>query len=258
MLTRDQLGHFAEHGYVVLPQLVPQELIAKASARVDRIVAHKPPGEDVRGNHFYFPKAANEPDLISTLMASPAFDAAQALTAPGMLEPPWQVQIALNIPPYPLDPGRPHIDAAIAEPTPGFVPNTFTMLAGVMLSDQERQNSGNLWIWPGTHLTHAEYFRERGVEAYCAYPDIDLPEPVQLTGRAGDVLLAHYLLGHNIGGNYASETVRRMLYFRISRHGHAERSNDFLQDAWLEYDAVRALSVSRGSSIADATGDRAA
>ena len=67
---------------------------------------------------------------------------------------------------------------------------------------------------------------------FCAYPPIALPEPEQIRGRAGDLLLAHYLLGHNIGGNYESEQIRRALYFRVSALGHAYHRNEFLQDAW--------------------------
>ena len=105
------------------------------------------------------------------------------------------------------------------------------MLAGVLMSDQRGQDAGNLWVWPGTHLTHAEYFREHGPDAFFAaggYPPIRLPEPEQVTGEAGDLLLAHYLLGHNIGGN-TSRAVRRAVYFRIKRTGHDPSWREFLR-----------------------------
>jgi hypothetical protein len=76
---------------------------------------------------------------------------------------------------------------------------------------------------------------------FCAYPPIELPEPEQIRGRAGDLVLAHYLLGHNIGGNYASERTRRALYFRISAADHASHRNEFLQDPWLDYAPIRSL-----------------
>jgi ectoine hydroxylase-related dioxygenase (phytanoyl-CoA dioxygenase family) len=113
------------------------------------------------------------------------------------------------------------------------------MLAGILLTDQLTENSGNLWVWPGTHLTHAAYFREYGPEMFCAYPPVDLPAPVQITGHAGDLLLAHYLLGHNIGGNYEPGQTRRALYFRISATGHASRREEFLQDTWLDYAPIK-------------------
>jgi hypothetical protein len=102
---------------------------------------------------------------------------------------------------------------------------------------------GNLWVWPGTHLSHQAFFREHGPDALMAcggYPTIQLPTPEQVHGRAGDLLLAHYLLGHNIGGN-TSDTVRRTVYFRVKRVGHAAHWRQFLQDAWLDYDLVRGM-----------------
>jgi ectoine hydroxylase-related dioxygenase (phytanoyl-CoA dioxygenase family) len=92
-------------------------------------------------------------------------------------------------------------------------------------------------------LTHAEYFRSRGPDAFfeaAGYPPVGLPAPEQIRARAGDLLLAHYLLGHNIGGN-TSDTIRRAVYFRVQRAGHAARWREFLQDPWLDYDPVRAL-----------------
>jgi hypothetical protein len=97
-------------------------------------------------------------------------------------------------------------------------------------------------VWPGTHRTHAAFFRERGPEALVeskGYPQIELPEPSQVLGAPGDVILAHYMLGHNIGGNYASERVRQAVYFRLRRVGHQHRWRECLCDELLEFDPVR-------------------
>jgi hypothetical protein len=245
-LSQEQLTEFGERGFLVVPGAVASEVVELAHRRIDELIAAEPPAEGHVGHHFFFPKAVDEPALIAPLTAAgpdgaSAFAHAEALADPGLLEEPWQVQVALNIPPFPHRPGRPHIDAAIGEPTPGFVPNTFTVLAGVFVTDQLTEDSGNLWVWPGTHRTHAEYFQQRGVEMFCAYPDIELPEPEQVTARAGDLLLAHYLLGHNIGGNFASDTVRRMLYYRVSGRGHDQEPERILTEPWYEYGPVRAL-----------------
>ncbi|MEV6796365.1 hypothetical protein AB0M87_31240 [Streptomyces sp. NPDC051320] len=64
--------------------------------------------------------------------------------------------------------------------------------------------------------------------------------PERIRGRAGDLLPAHCLRGHNVGGN-TSNAVRRGVYFRVKRTGHDERWRAFLRDPWLDYDAVRAL-----------------
>ena len=239
VLSDAQIGEFAERGYVVVPQAVPGDILSRAAQRIDEIVAADPPAADRRGAHFYFRETKNEPDLIAPLTSGPAFGLAEDLAGRGTLEVPGQVQVALNIPPYPHRPGIPHIDAANAEPADEPVRGTFTLLAGILLTDQLTENSGNLWVWPGTHLMHAAYFRQHGPRTFCAYPPIDRPAPQQVTGRAGDLLLAHYLLGHNIGGNSESAQTRRALYFRISSTGHASHRDEFLQDAWLDYEPVR-------------------
>ena len=235
MLTDEQVREFAERGFLLIPRVVPPDVLASAGRRIDQIVAADPPAPETRGNHFYFLETRQETALAATLGDSPAFALAEQLTGAGTLVPPWQVQVALNIPPFSHRPGAPHIDTSHAEPIDGPIRGTFTLLAGVLMTDQLGEDSGNLWVWPGTHLAHAAYFREHGPQRFCAYPPIDLPEPVQVTGHAGDLLLAHYLLGHNIGGNFRSELTRRALYFRLSVRGHEAHREEFLQDAWYDY-----------------------
>ena len=239
MLARGQLDEFAERGFLVLPQVVPAEVMAAASAAIDELIEHDPPGPEVRGPYNYFLHGRQAPALAALLARSPAFRLAESLTGPATLETPWQVQVALNIPPFGHRPGMGHIDGS--PPEPDGRPGTFTMLAGMLMSDQREQDAGNLWVWPGTHLTHAQYFRTHGPDAFftaAGYPPVRLPEPEQVTGQAGDLVLAHYLLSHNIGGN-TSQAIRRAVYFRIKRSGHDARWREFLQDPWLDYDTVR-------------------
>ena len=238
MLNRGQLEEFAQRGFLVLPGVVPRAVVDAAARAIDELIDREPPGPDVRGPFNYFPEAARAPELAALLTGSPAFGLAEALTGPATLVAPEQVQVALNIPPFPHRPGMHHIDGF--PPEPGGRPGTFTMLAGVLMSDQGDQDAGNLWVWPGTHLAHAEYFRGHGPDAFVAaggYPPIRLPEPEQVTGEAGDLLLAHYLLGHNIGGN-TSQAVRRAVYYRVKRAGHDPRWREFLADPWLDYDTI--------------------
>jgi hypothetical protein len=238
VLSRGQVEEFAERGFLVLPQVVPPDAVTAAGRAIDELIEREPPGEDVRGPFNYFRAAAQVPAAAALLTGGPAFGLAEALTGTGTLVAPGQVQVALNIPPFGHRPGMHHIDGF--PPEPGGRPGTFTMLAGVLMSDQRAADTGNLWVWPGTHLTHAAYFREHGPDAFFAaggYPPIALPEPEQVTGEAGDLLLAHYLLGHNIGGN-TSPAVRRAVYFRVKRAGHDARWREFLTDPWLDYDLV--------------------
>jgi hypothetical protein len=239
MLKQEQLDEFAERGFLVLPQVVPPAVVTAASSAIDGLIEQAPPDPGVRGPHNYIADTRTNPALTALLADSPAFELAEALTGPDTLERPWQMQVTLNIPPFGHRPGMHHLDGGQGEPDGR--PGTFTMLVGVLMSDQLGQDAGNLWVWPGTHLTHAEYFREHGPDAFLAaagYPPIRLPAPEQVTGVAGDLVLAHFLLGHNIGGN-TSSAVRRAVYCRLKRTGHNPRWREFLQDPWLEYDPIR-------------------
>jgi ectoine hydroxylase-related dioxygenase (phytanoyl-CoA dioxygenase family) len=149
------------------------------------------------------------------------------------------VQISLNVPPFDHIPGGPHIDG-LAPPEPDGRPGTFTLLAGIFLTDQAAEQMGNLWVWPGSHLSAAAYFREHGPDALLSsapYPQVELSEPRHVLGRAGDLLLAHYLLGHNTGGNTSAVT-REVVYFRLRREGHRGRWREFVQDPLLEFEPV--------------------
>ncbi len=240
-LTGEALHRFAEYGYLVVPGLVDARDLDRADAELDRLLTDGPPPCGHVGFHFYWQRPAESPALFQLLGRSDGIlDTARKLVGCTGVEVAFdQAQVALNIPPYVHRPGRPHIDGyAPGQHTPG----TFRLLAGLLLNDQLTDNSGNLWVWPGTHLAHAAFFAEHGSDAFAAaggYPDIDLPEPTQVHGRRGDVLLAHYLLGHNIGGNYQSERTRRAVYWRLRAPGHADRWAACLSDAWHEYPTFR-------------------
>jgi ectoine hydroxylase-related dioxygenase (phytanoyl-CoA dioxygenase family) len=239
-LGRQQMQMFADNGYVVVPQVVPHELVTAAREEIHARIAREPPGTEHRGPYHYFLTDALPQPLIALLFASSAITAAQSLVAPGTFEAPDHVQIALNIPPWNHRPGGPHIDG-LTPPEPDGRPATFTLLAGIFLTDQTKEGSGNLWVWPGSHRLAAAYFSQYGpdkLRSSAPYPPVELPIPQQVLGRAGDVLLAHYLLGHNMGGN-TSATVREVVYFRLRREGHRGRWRDFVQDELTEFDPVR-------------------
>jgi ectoine hydroxylase-related dioxygenase (phytanoyl-CoA dioxygenase family) len=114
------------------------------------------------------------------------------------------------------------------------------LLAGVMLTDQALPWSGNLWVWPGSHQVVADHLRQAGPEAIMGHPTLAMACPEQVLGYAGDVLLSHYLLGHNMGGN-RSDDVRKTVYFRLRAVGHRDRWRDFVRNRWLELKPVTRL-----------------
>ncbi|HTE20127.1 MAG TPA: phytanoyl-CoA dioxygenase family protein [Armatimonadota bacterium] len=240
MLSQHQKQAFGEKGYVVVPGVVPQSLVDAARVEVAAQVARQPPPVGHRGPHLLFVTETLPDALCALLWDSLALGAAEALIQPGKFDASEHVQISLNIPPFNHRPGGPHIDG-LTPPERDGRPGTFTLLAGILLTDQTEENMGNLWVWPGSHRAAAAYFRERGPEVLSTsapYPPVELPEPCQVLGRAGDVLLAHYMLGHNIGGNM-SGLPREAVYFRLRREGHRDRWRDCVRDPLLEFGPVR-------------------
>ncbi|MCR6488730.1 phytanoyl-CoA dioxygenase family protein [Amycolatopsis sp. OK19-0408] len=238
-LTRAQREEFAERGYIVIPDVVPQDMIDAANAAVDEQLAARPPAPGHVGVVYKFQQLEDAPVLASLLRDTAAFSLAESLTGPGTIEFPESVQTALTYPPFKDAREKPHIDGGKGR-KPDDPPWTFTMLAGFFLTDQSTDDQGNLFVWPGTHRQHAKLFRDRGPDAFTTYPNVELPERDMVRGKPGDMLLKHYLLGHN-GGNNTGESVRRTVYFRLRHHEHEAKWRDALQDAWHDYAPLRGL-----------------
>jgi hypothetical protein len=100
-------------------------------------------------------------------------------------------------------------------------------------------------VWPGTHLRFGAWLAEQGADAlprvaerYAGpYPPVEIGDPVQVTGPAGSVLFAHYLLAHNIGNHDgpAGGEPRQTVYYRLHAPGHRERWRHAVTDPLLEF-----------------------
>ena len=101
-----------------------------------------------------------------------------------------------NIPPYDHRPGGPHIDGHVRQQPDQVKPHSFTLLAGIFLSDETEIDQGSVWVWPGSHLVHQQLFRDRGTDVLMQNgghitmlrdpPPLGAPVPV--LGRRGDLL----------------------------------------------------------------------
>jgi hypothetical protein len=252
LLEDDQVRLFIRSGFLVLANVVSAADLEALNAEVDRLVAEAPPPRRHVGNHFYWQAPASSPSFFDVLKQPRGIlELARDVVGDDGVDVAFeQAQVALNIPPFDHRPRRPHIDGY----QPGqSVPATFTLLASLFLNDQVSDNGGNLWVWPGTHKAHAAFFARTGPRGFAeaaGYPDIELPEPTQIRGRAGDVLLAHYLLGHNIGGNDESNRTRRALYWRLRTPGHVNRWAECLADPWADYPRIKPLaSIDTGEAL---------
>ncbi len=252
-LTELQLADFATQGFVVVPGVVEERLLTAADAEIDALIEHNPPPASATGKHFWFLPPNQLPAAHAVLRESEALALAEQLTEPAPLSLILDhIQVALNIPPNRQQPGGPHIDGhAILHPGQ-TAPYSFTLLAGAFLSAEEQTDQGNLWVWPGSHLTHERLFRERGADSLMSNgghitllqnpPELGAPIPV--LGKRGDVVLAHFLLGHNTGPNRGPST-RRMLYYRLGCPGHANRWMETFTDAFTEFPRLRPYSNRR-------------
>lgn len=247
------LGRFAAEGYVVVPGVVDPALLAAADEEIDELVATEPPVEGTggAGTNLWFPPVVRLPRCDDVLRRSPALGLASALVAPLELDHAFDhIQVATTVAPFEHLPGGPHIDGH----APGLeAPHSFTVLAAVLLTDQTVPDAGNLWVWPGSHLDHARLLRERGAAALMPTGGhstllsppavLSAAAPVPVLGGRGDLVLAHYLLGHNKGGN-TRPWDRRTIYYRLAAAGHRERWEVTFVDPWAEYAPVRRAAAS--------------
>jgi len=197
LTSKDQLHAFAERGYAVFPNVVPRRLLNEAQGAIDALVTREPPPGDRLGHHFYWMNdpAPSDP-LLRLFSASAALATAEEMVRPLRVELPRQVQISLNIPPHDRRPGGPHLDG-LTPPEPSGRPGTFTLLAGVFLTDQTNEDMGNLWVWPGTHRTFAGHLRARLRASHncgtkCHVPALE--EGVETAETPGDGFRAGWLV----------------------------------------------------------------
>ena len=170
----------------------PSDLLERADAEIDGLIeAEAPNGVQEPGQHAWFPKPERLPRCDDVLRLSPALEIAEELVAPARLDHAFDhIQVATTVPRWAHVPGGPHIDGHAPGQDP---PHSFTLLAGVPLTDQRRSQTGNLWVWPGSHLHHQRLFHERGSKVLLETgghstlldPPLALSPPVELRARHG-------------------------------------------------------------------------
>jgi hypothetical protein len=238
-LTGAQEHSLFERGYAIVPGAAAPHRVAAALKAINASLGHGLDAGDVerfRAQSFCpeLRRSAVITDLFHQTAARPL---AESLLG-GRLEPVRIGQIALA---FPSDESPrvppPHIDG-LYTPSNG-VPKgtvaTFTMLVGVLLSDQTVPAGGNLVVWPGSHRLHEAHFRRHGARSLLrGLPEVPLPEPEPVFGRAGDLVLCHYQLAH-AGGPNASPWIRYSVYFRVKARGHDARRWECLTDLWKEW-----------------------
>jgi len=245
-ITNEVRTEFRQHGFVVIPDVLTVDQIDAGRDLVAAKMEAQPPPDDHVGPYSLWPRfgAGDHPLLDLYRHIGLEALAGQLLRPDLAVDDPQFAQIATTIPPWPHRPGGPHVDGL----TPGEAdgrPGTFSMLAGVWLTDHSQQHRGNLWIWPGTHLRFGQYLAEHGADALTRvdemnpgpYPKIELGHPTQALGPAGSVLFAHYLLAHNIGTHEGrpEDGRRETIYYRLRAAGHRDRWRTVVTEPLTEF-----------------------
>jgi hypothetical protein len=227
-ITDEMRADFRAQGFVVVPGVLDADQVAAGRAMIAILLAEQPPADGPGISLWPQFEQDGHPLLNLYRTAGIADLAGQLLRPDDAVDEPESAQVAITIPPWPHRPGGPHVDG-LSPTEPDGRPGTFSLLAGLWLSDQSRRDRGNLWIWPGTHLRFGEYLRQHGTDALTRaeemnpgpYPKIELGDPVQAMGPAGSVLFAHYLLAHKTAQRDGLlPTARRGTPQPLARRGH--------------------------------------
>ena len=253
-VTVEQRAAFARDGYVVIPGVVDRAHIDTALQLINNWIYC---GFDHERRVEYSAQTFGgdlpaDDRIIALLADTPVLDLASRLVGRPIHYNKW-AQIALR---FPVPPGSApfypdvHIDGiptdTNAVPEDGEI-HGFTVIAGVLLSDVTGPDQGNFTVWPGSHLTMARWFAEHSPRIpdphafFAATKEVAnaTSEPVQLTGRAGDVILAHHLTAHATGG-HAGPHIRYAVFFRLFSDAREELGDAVYTDPWAEWDAMRA------------------
>lgn len=243
-LSYEQKKHFIEHGYVKIPGVIPKIMIDEAIKAINHSIGEGMNVEDMpqfRAQTFC-PEIASTPVIMDLFRKTPAWQMAIEAIGEG-IDYDQEGQIALRFPKIDDPPRKavPHLDGMYT-PTNGVEEGTianFTALVGILLSDLPETNAGNFTVWADTHRMYEKYFQEHGPEALLkGMPPIELPEPTQITGKAGDIVLVHYQLAHGIAPNVSPFT-RYAIFFRLfHRHHHLDWKAP-MKDIWLHWEGMK-------------------
>jgi hypothetical protein len=241
-----QKQRLVEDGYLQLPGLVPAARIEAALAAINRSLGDRglPPERlpEMRAR-TYCPELVQAPEIQALYAETPARALAEA--AIGRVRAPAEGQIALRFPQAQRRAPTPHIDGMYA-PDNGVPAGTllhFTALLGVFLSDVPGPDAGNFTVWPGSHRSMEAHFRQHGTGAIVSgFPALTPPEPRPLTGRAGDVILAHYALAHAAAANLGPH-IRYAVFFRLYHADHEQAGTRPLTELWSEWEGLRDVVV---------------
>ncbi len=252
-LSAAQKRRLAEHGFVVIPGVVPPERVAAANRAINHSLgAGKHPGKDAYADaQDYLSEYVRAPAVMDLAYRTPVWELVESLLGVNRVTRCTDAQVALRFPAENDEvPAKAsiHIDGLYPQEAPRKIIR-YTVCVGVFLSDVPDKNMGNFLAYPGTHRLIARRIKTHGIESLKSKAGLEqsikLPVPEQVTGKAGDILIFHFQLAHDKERNL-SPHIRYMAYFRFWHlDAWHDKSDAYLKraltDLWLEWPAIRAL-----------------
>ena len=246
VLSERELLDLVNAGYVVLRNRVDEELVRAAKRAINISLGQgiDPAALSRLRVTSFCPELRADPALMDLLERSGLWRLGESLLGTGQTMAGSQGNAQINLR-FPVERGtllpiEPHLDgmASRTNKVPAGTLQSFTALIGVMLSDMPEPECGNFTAWPGSHLLNARALKRDGPRSLLdRMPDVALGTPLQITGRAGDVVLSHYLLSHGTAPNWSSD-IRYMVFFRLVRRHHPQEIWDSLADPWMQWPGV--------------------
>jgi hypothetical protein len=245
-LTAAQKKELFENGYLQLAGLISQKQINVALRAINHSLGQgiKPQDIPKLRASSYCPELLGKPPITDLLFKSGLFSIAESLIGKNRLRLSGGGQIALRFPNMEKPAGyAPHIDGLYREGnrvSKGKI-ESFTMLGGVFLSDVPNQFWGNFAVWPGSHRLLQKHFQEYGSQSLReGLPKMKMPDPIQLTARAGDAILCHYQTVHTVVSN-VSPHIRYAVFFRLAHVNHSAHREKPFTDIWMEWPGIKNL-----------------
>jgi len=190
-------------------------------------------------NTTFVPALRSDAALLNLYDRSGLRELAESLLAPARAQLLSTLQVQIRLPFETQPPKALHIDGVACPHLPATELRTFTLLAGVLLTDLAMPDGGALHYATGGHVEMAKWFR-------AGWPPLaneQVPSHIAIrpttpfVGRAGDVILLHHLVPHGVHANKTAHP-RVMVYFRVKHERHDEYVIEALRDAWLEFPSI--------------------
>tara|TARA_Y100000310_G_C20418219_1_gene685380 strand:+ start:21 stop:830 length:810 start_codon:yes stop_codon:yes gene_type:complete len=259
-LTNDQLNQLYTHGYTIVQNAIPMDLVRSAKKAINRSLGQGVASEQVEKNNHssWCSELKKEECILDLYYKSNIISILESAIGKNNLDKVKSGQIALRFP-YHDEIGirKPHIDG-FHTPLNGVPKDkimSFTCMVGVCLSNQKEDYMGNLVVYPGSHHIVAEKFKQQydingatygpgygNWNKGLLYPPGTLYskiEPKQILAGVGDLIICHYCLLHCFAHNTSSE-IRYNIYFRIRHKDHPEDGRvEARSECWLEWEELK-------------------